>query len=219
MKLRRSYLCKFTEIRSLEFIRISNFVITTPSILLRSRDVGEADRLYTFYTRDHGKIEALATGVRKIKSKLAGHCREGAVIQCSFFPGRQHMRLVHAAINRQYAFADNLDSFAAAGCACEAVDTIIKPAVTDAVIFDLLVRLFKRLEERATASNVLLHAFLFHLFTALGYRPPASLRLPKNDLSPLLRSEPIIHPLQSEAFLRYSRNGVVGSIEKKEAIA
>ncbi|MDO8572101.1 MAG: recombination protein O N-terminal domain-containing protein, partial [bacterium] len=33
----------------------------------------EADRLYTIYTAEYGKIEAMAQGVRKLSSKLAGH--------------------------------------------------------------------------------------------------------------------------------------------------
>src|SRR5690606_35922194 len=42
------------------------------AIILRRTDYGEADRIMTFLTREYGKIRAIAKGVRKAKSKMAG---------------------------------------------------------------------------------------------------------------------------------------------------
>ena len=39
--------------------------------MLRKLDYGEADRIYTLLTREHGKIGAIARGVRRTSSKLA----------------------------------------------------------------------------------------------------------------------------------------------------
>ena len=39
--------------------------ITTPAIVLRTVDYGEADRVVTLFTREHGKLSALARGARK----------------------------------------------------------------------------------------------------------------------------------------------------------
>ncbi len=44
----------------------------TQGIILKKEDRGEADRLFTIYTKDFGKLELLAKGERKIKSKLRG---------------------------------------------------------------------------------------------------------------------------------------------------
>ena len=38
--------------------------------MLRKLDYGEADRIFTFLTRDHGKVGAIAKGVRRPESKL-----------------------------------------------------------------------------------------------------------------------------------------------------
>jgi len=43
------------------------------AIVLRHRDWGEADRLLALYTRQQGKIRAVAKGARKIRSRKAGH--------------------------------------------------------------------------------------------------------------------------------------------------
>lgn len=45
----------------------------TEAIVLRRKDFGEADRLLTLFTPDAGKIQAIAKGVRKLKSRKAGH--------------------------------------------------------------------------------------------------------------------------------------------------
>jgi len=42
----------------------------TQGFILKKADAGEADRLFTVYTKDFGKLELLARAVRKIKSKL-----------------------------------------------------------------------------------------------------------------------------------------------------
>ncbi|MBU2028872.1 DNA repair protein RecO [Patescibacteria group bacterium] len=41
-------------------------------IVLNSREVGEADRVYTIFTLEAGKVRVLGKGVRKINAKLAG---------------------------------------------------------------------------------------------------------------------------------------------------
>jgi DNA repair protein RecO (recombination protein O) len=43
------------------------------AVVIRHSDVGEADRLLTVYTRQHGKLRAIAKGVRKVTSRKAGH--------------------------------------------------------------------------------------------------------------------------------------------------
>jgi DNA repair protein RecO (recombination protein O) len=40
-------------------------------VVLRKLDYGEADRIFTLLTRDHGKVGAIAKGVRRVNSKLA----------------------------------------------------------------------------------------------------------------------------------------------------
>jgi DNA repair protein RecO (recombination protein O) len=45
----------------------------TEAIIIKKIKLGEADRILTLYTSDYGKIEAVAKGVRRPKSKMAGH--------------------------------------------------------------------------------------------------------------------------------------------------
>jgi DNA repair protein RecO (recombination protein O) len=45
----------------------------TEAVIMRRMDLGEADRIVTLYTRDYGKVKAVAKGVRKPTSHKAGH--------------------------------------------------------------------------------------------------------------------------------------------------
>ena len=47
--------------------------IRTEGIVIKRRNYGEADRILTILTRDHGKISVKAAGVRKITSRRSSH--------------------------------------------------------------------------------------------------------------------------------------------------
>ena len=48
-------------------------IYRTHAVVLRRHNIGEADRVLTLFTPTHGKIRAVAKGVRRMKSRLAGH--------------------------------------------------------------------------------------------------------------------------------------------------
>ncbi len=48
-------------------------VYSTPAIVLRQRRLGDADKILTLYTANFGKVDAVAKGVRKTRSRTAGH--------------------------------------------------------------------------------------------------------------------------------------------------
>ncbi len=47
-------------------------VYKTEGIVIRRANLGEADRVVTLFTRDHGKVSAVAKGARKPKSRFVG---------------------------------------------------------------------------------------------------------------------------------------------------
>lgn len=66
----------------------------TTAIILSRINYGEADRIIGFLTPDHGKVKAIAKGVRKSKSKLAGGIELFSVSDVSFIPGRKEISTV-----------------------------------------------------------------------------------------------------------------------------
>ena len=68
----------------------------TEGVILAAHDMGEADRFYTVFSRDHGKIEVFAKSVRLEKSKLRYHLRSCARVRISFVEGKNMFRLTDA---------------------------------------------------------------------------------------------------------------------------
>ncbi len=70
--------------------------IKTKALVLRRTNYGEADRIVNFITPE-GKISAIAKGVRKEKSKLAGGMELFSLIQINIHQGKNEMGVVTSA--------------------------------------------------------------------------------------------------------------------------
>ncbi len=74
--------------------------VVTPAIILKRIDYGEADRILTIITPDHGKVSVLAKGVRKTKSKLAGGLELFSVSDITFIENKSDLKtLISAQLN------------------------------------------------------------------------------------------------------------------------
>lgn len=77
--------------------------LLTHGIILSRTDFGEADRIITLLTSDHGKIRLLARGVRRVKSKLAGGIELFSVSHITFIRGKGEIgTLVSTRLIRHY---------------------------------------------------------------------------------------------------------------------
>ena len=68
----------------------------TEGIVLSTENVREADVFYFIYTREFGLINATATGVRLLKSKLRFSLQAGSLIELGFVKGKSIFRITHA---------------------------------------------------------------------------------------------------------------------------
>jgi len=77
--------------------------LVTKGIILARTDYGEADRIITLLTPDHGKLRLIAKGVRRVKSKLAGGIELFSVSDITFIKGRGEIgTLVSARLEKHY---------------------------------------------------------------------------------------------------------------------
>jgi len=78
--------------------------LLSEGIILARTDYGEADRILTILTPDHGKLRLLAKGVRRVKSKLAGGIELFSISDIMFIPGRGEIgTLVSTRLSKYYA--------------------------------------------------------------------------------------------------------------------
>jgi len=78
--------------------------VVTKGIVLSRTEFGEADRIITVLTIDHGKIRLIAKGVRRIKSKSAGGIELFSVSDITYIPGRGEIgTLISARLIKHYS--------------------------------------------------------------------------------------------------------------------
>ncbi len=68
----------------------------TKAVILRSQPTREADKMYWLFTEDFGLVVAVATGVRKAGSKLAGQLVDYSFVESDLVKGRDVWRLISA---------------------------------------------------------------------------------------------------------------------------
>ncbi|MFH1575426.1 MAG: DNA repair protein RecO [Candidatus Nealsonbacteria bacterium] len=142
-------------------------------LIIKKEDRGEADQLFTVYTKDFGKLEILAKAVRKTSSKL----RQGAEIfylsEIEFIQGKGYKTLTDALpVEKFKNLRQDLNRLKAAYRAAEAVDDFIKGQEPDERIWNLLRRIFRKINDpKFPAKNLeqVCRYFLFNFVSFLGY--------------------------------------------------
>ena len=78
----------------------------TEGVILSRRNFGESDRILTIFTRDHGKLTALAKGVRRPKSRKGGHVEIGNWCKLFIARGKNIDLLTEVETKKAFGIAD-----------------------------------------------------------------------------------------------------------------
>ena len=146
-------------------------VYSTPAIVLRQRRLGDADKILTLFTARFGKLEAVAKGVRKTRSKLAGHVEP--LTQATFQLARGRSLDVVTQVETIESFQplrDDLDRLSRALYACELLDKFTEPREDHFDLYRLLLDTLRRLQTRDDLDTPL-RFYEMALLDVLGYRP------------------------------------------------
>lgn len=146
----------------------------TYALTLRRDDSGDDDRRYTLYARDLGKVSAVATGARKIKSKLAGHLEPFRVFTCVLAQtDRRNTLTAVSTVERYRRLSGDLALLRAGGSCLRLADELTREAAPDERLFRLLVATLRSLETNPTPAVVALvpDIFTLKLLALLGYAP------------------------------------------------
>lgn len=145
------------------------------AIILNRRDQGEGDGRVTVYSLERGKLELTARGMKKIKSKLAGHLEPLTLSKLMAVRGRQYDYVGAAVSENCYgSIKSDLEKLAAAGEALNAFNRMVKAGEADEKLFFLLKDFLQAIdcrEPRAARYELYLNLFIFKLLTELGHAP------------------------------------------------
>ena len=143
----------------------------TEAIILKRSDFGEADRLLTLFSREFGKIRAIAKGARKPQSRKTGHVELFMRSNCFFAKGRDINILTQAEMVAPYV--ELREDLVRTTYAAYAVELLDRFTVDEEPHFEIYHLLSEALGWFATHEDVRLVARFFelHLLTMVGFRP------------------------------------------------
>lgn len=141
------------------------------AVILRHSDWGEADRLLSLYTREMGKVRAIAKGVRKLRSRKAGHLEPFTRSSLLLARGRDMFIITQAETIKAYTpLREDLLLVGYASYIVELLDRFTYEEGENRALYRLLTDTLGRLS-REPDPDLALRYYEIRLLDLLGFRP------------------------------------------------
>ncbi len=141
------------------------------AVVLRHYDWGEADRIITLYTRELGKLRAIAKGVRRIHSRKAGHLQPFTRTALLLARGRDLWIVTQAQMQEAYLpIRDDLEKTGYAAYVIELLDRFSYEEGENSAIYRLLTDVLRRIADEPDAFLAVRY-YEIRLLDLLGFRP------------------------------------------------
>lgn len=145
------------------------------AIILGQEDWREHDAVITMYSRERGKIETLARGLRKAESKLASHLEPLMTAEIFLAEGRRWPIVAGSIVEQgRLNLRDDFDRLILAGTIVRLVDLMTPMESRDDGIYNVLDETLSIISEnhlRHDTAELLTHLFAWKLLVFSGYRP------------------------------------------------
>lgn len=141
------------------------------AVVLRTHQLGEADRIITLLTRSHGKVRAVAKGVRRTSSKFGGRLEPFQHVDIQFAEGRGALETV-TQVESLHASRLSADysRFTAAQVLVETSDRIVAEEKMPALQqYLLLLGAVLALERGDLPAPLIVDSFLLRALAIAGY--------------------------------------------------
>ena len=141
------------------------------AVVLRTWKLGEADRIVSLHTRGHGKVRAVAKGVRRTRSKFGARLEPACHVAVQLYRGRGDLDTLTQAetIDRFTSLRSDPDRFARASAMLEAVDQLAPEAEGDPDRHAMLVGALRTLDR--VDSGLVVAGFFLKLLALEGVQP------------------------------------------------
>ena len=141
------------------------------AIVLRSWKLGEADRIISLHTRDHGKVRGVAKGVRRTRSKFGARLEPTSHIAIQLYRGRGELDTITQVetIDRFVKLRSDPARFARASALLEAVDQVAQDRQPDRSRHVMLTKALLTLDQEM--SPLVVSGFFLKLLAHEGVQP------------------------------------------------
>jgi DNA repair protein RecO (recombination protein O) len=139
-------------------------------VVLRTIKLGEADRIVTIFTQGHGKIRAVAKGVRKTSSRFGARLEPASHVALQCYKGRELDVVTQTeTIESNRAVREGYGVFTHAVPMLEVVDHVTPDRDPNAALYRMLTGALRTLGERRSA--LVTTAFFWKLLSLEGFQP------------------------------------------------
>lgn len=147
----------------------------TKAFVFKKNDRLEADRLFSVFTENFGKIEVLGRAIRKIASKLRGGVEIFSLSEIEFIQGKNYKTLTDAILIKKFDnITKNQKKIEIADKIIDVLSSLINGQEKDEHIWGLLAETFERINDYslpAARCPFAYYYFLWNFFSVLGYLP------------------------------------------------
>ena len=144
------------------------------AIVVRTQKLGEADRIITLFSREHGRVRAVAKGVRRTKSKFGARLEPASFVDIQLYTGKTFdvVTQVESIENFGDAISSDYQKWTIASSILEAAERFSanegEPALQQ---FLLLLGALKALAHESHDPSLILDAYLLRSLSVAGYAP------------------------------------------------
>lgn len=159
------------------------------AIILKRKNIGETDRMLVIFTKEYGKMNVLAKGIRKITSKRGSHVEVFTHVTMVLHRARTWDLVSEVTTVENFSrLRSFLPRVSVAYYICELLDRLLPEKQEHRDISDLTIRTLQTLDDKDTPSlSAMRDQFTLTLLQLLGF-------LPKDSA---LREEHLEHYIES----------------------
>ena len=152
----------------------------TEGIIIKRRDLGEADRILTVLTRHQGKINVIAKGVRKINSRRSPHVELLNHSILNIYQGKLPILTEAETVCHHSSLKNDLRRASYAFYICEILDGLVAEHQDSRAVFDLTSKYLIKLES-VDDQKILVSKFEQDLLVSLGFWPKKQALIQDSD--------------------------------------
>jgi DNA repair protein RecO (recombination protein O) len=142
--------------------------------VLRQHKLGEADRIVTLLTRDHGLVRAVAKGVRRTRSKFGAKLEPFSHIDVQLHPGR-NLDIITQVVSLDAFTTDIVSDYGRYTSACAVLETAERLAGEERApapdLHRLTVSALRAVADGTRPRELLLDAYLLRAMGISGWAP------------------------------------------------
>ena len=142
-------------------------------LFIKKIDKGEADQLFTVYTRNFGRLEVLAKGIKKMSSKLRSQAEIFVMADIEFIQGKTYKTLTDAVAREKFkSLKADPEKMSTAGEIANLMGRAIRGQEQDKKIWNLVLGSLAVLgRSEKNIGSAVYQYFFWNLLDILGYRP------------------------------------------------